>query len=343
MVPNEPGLLSSLHESMQTASKEAGRFATGHVLLKGKTGELIGTDGRQLLIQGGYRFPWPDDVLIPSVGVFGGKELPTSLPVHIGHTDTHVAVRVGDWIFWLVIEKEGRFPDVQGVIPKGQGTELQLDARDAAVLNRSLSVLPGANDDNSPVTVDLNGQGVVRAQASGQDHSTELILDHSQVTGQPKRVCMDRQYLARASRLGFMRLAVLDADKPIVCRDERRQYVWMPLSKDGVLQPHADDVHVSTARQDQPAKAPTRPSPRPKEEPQAGTPRTVPLKKSNPKRAKGGAGTGELLEEAAEVHRLLRETLTRFQGLVRAIKVQRRQHRLVRSTLATLKQLQQVG
>jgi hypothetical protein len=155
---------------------------------------------------------------------------------------------------------------------------------------------------------------------------------------------MDRQYLARACRLGLTRLAVLDADKPVVCRDERRTYVFMPLAKAGVLQPHADDVHVSTGRQDQPTKESTRPSTRPKEEPQARTPRTVPLKKkSKPHGAKGGAGTGELLEEAAEVHRLLRETLIRFQGLVRAIKVQRRQHRLVRSTLATLKQLQQVG
>jgi hypothetical protein len=344
MVPNDPSLLAALHEATQTASKEAGRFATSHILLKGKTGELVGTDGRQLLIQGGFRFPWPDEVLVSSLGVFGCKELPTNLPVHIGHSDTHVAVQVGDWIFWLLIDREGRFPDVQGVIPKGQGTELQLDAHDAVVLSRSLSELPGANDDSSPVTVDLNGQGIVRARASGQEHSTELILDHSQVKGRPVRLCMDRQYLARAARLAFTRLTVFDAEKPIVCRDERRTYVWMPLGKDSVLQPHADDVHVSSASKEQSTKGANTPSPRPKKEHQPAPANAVSLKKkSKPEGAKGGAGTGELLEEAAKVRSLLRETLVRFRSLVQAIKVQRRQHRLVRSTLATLKQLQQVG
>lgn len=33
MVPNDPGLLTALHEAMQTASKEATRFILNHILL----------------------------------------------------------------------------------------------------------------------------------------------------------------------------------------------------------------------------------------------------------------------------------------------------------------------
>src|SRR5262249_61690775 len=69
-----PGFLAALAEAARTASKDASRFALSHVQLRGKRGQLVGTDGRQLLVQGGFGLPWPEDVLIPALPAFGCRD-----------------------------------------------------------------------------------------------------------------------------------------------------------------------------------------------------------------------------------------------------------------------------
>jgi hypothetical protein len=60
-----PGFLEALREVSETAPAQVAGRAIDRVLLQGKTGRLVGTDGRQLLAWGGFRFPWADDVLVP--------------------------------------------------------------------------------------------------------------------------------------------------------------------------------------------------------------------------------------------------------------------------------------
>ena len=44
--------------------------------MRGKAGEVVATDGRQLLVQSAFRFGWDGDLLIPAAPIFGCKELP---------------------------------------------------------------------------------------------------------------------------------------------------------------------------------------------------------------------------------------------------------------------------
>ena len=37
-------------------------YPLGNLQLRGRAGEIIATDGHQLLLQGGFHFPWPEDV-----------------------------------------------------------------------------------------------------------------------------------------------------------------------------------------------------------------------------------------------------------------------------------------
>jgi hypothetical protein len=60
--------------------------------------------------------------------------------------------------------------------------------------------------DKAPVTLDLNGQAVVRAKAEGQEQVTEVVLCQSEVHGPPVRFATNRDNLGRALALGFCEL-----------------------------------------------------------------------------------------------------------------------------------------
>ena len=102
LIKNPPELLRALHDAGETTSPDSTRFSLGHLQLRGTSGTIAATDGRQLLVQSGFRFPWKEDVLIPRAKVFGSAELPQDQPVTIGKADDWVVVRVGPWTFFFL-------------------------------------------------------------------------------------------------------------------------------------------------------------------------------------------------------------------------------------------------
>ena len=63
-VPNEftmnrVGLLQALHEASEVTDADSHRFALGCLQLS-KDGNINATDGRQLLVQQGFNFPWTE-------------------------------------------------------------------------------------------------------------------------------------------------------------------------------------------------------------------------------------------------------------------------------------------
>src|SRR5262245_58011521 len=95
LVPMPAGFLQALDEAARTTAREAARFALARLQLRGKAGEIVATDGRQLLVQGGFALPWHDTVLVPRVPAFGIRELADEGEVSVGRTKSHVAVKVG--------------------------------------------------------------------------------------------------------------------------------------------------------------------------------------------------------------------------------------------------------
>ena len=113
----ESGILKALDDACQTASKDNVRFALQKLQLRGGTGDIIATDGHQLLIQGGFAFPWKEVVLVPAVSVFACRELPQDERVTLGKTESHICVRVGAWTFYLKVDTDSHFPKTESVIP----------------------------------------------------------------------------------------------------------------------------------------------------------------------------------------------------------------------------------
>ncbi len=162
---NEPDLLTALRDVMETTEKNATRYALGCVQLKGR-GSLAATDGHQLLVQTGFVFGWDADVLMEASDVFASRELPRNQVVQIGKTTDWVTVQVGTWTIHHAIQLQGRFPDVDRIIPAPSAvvTHLQLDAADAEFLSGRIERLPGDDTPERPVTVDLIGSVAIRAR-----------------------------------------------------------------------------------------------------------------------------------------------------------------------------------
>jgi hypothetical protein len=130
--------------------------------------------------------------------------------------------------------------------PGGNSTRWRLGPGEAKALARALPKLPGADEELAPVTVDLGRPVAVRARAGGQGRPGELLLPASAVEGQAVKFVTDRQYLARALKLGFDSFQVPGPGRPVACRDGRRTYVWMTLDQTPVP-PHPSPARVDRA------------------------------------------------------------------------------------------------
>jgi hypothetical protein len=201
--------LTALQEASLTTARESVRFAVARVQLRGRRGEVVGTDGRQLLVWGGFPLPWKDDILVPRLPVFGFRDTPLTGPVALGRTDKDVALQVGPWTFVLAINAASRYPQVDRVIPPEVGVKarLQLHPADAALLLQALPKMPGRETDHAPVTLELGLTVAVRARADDGPVS-ELPLRRSVASGRPVRLGTDRTYLRPAGLLPGGRPAV---------------------------------------------------------------------------------------------------------------------------------------
>jgi hypothetical protein len=344
-----PGLLAALAEASATASDDNTRYALSCLQLRacGDDHQVIATDGRQLLVQSGFRFPWTGDVLIRRSPVFACRALPRAEPLALGKTETHIVLRVGPWTLSFEIASDARFPDVARALPEAGSavTRLLLDPEDAQFLGPALVRLPGADERNAPATLELNGRVAIRARAADQPRATELVLSRSRYTGPPVRLNLNRDFLARALGLGLAEVAIVDGESPIVGRDARLCYAWQPLAKESALEPAEDVTRIESAPMTlEPARRPVEATdPRTtmnEQRPEAG-PDTVPPVPNGTASDHGSAGSGlaALIQEAVALHEALGEARTRTQRLIAALRRQRKQARLMSGALEALQQL----
>jgi hypothetical protein len=342
-VPMPDNFRQALTEAAQTTAPSNVRFALSRIQLCGKTGEVVATDGRQLLVQSGFTFPWSDDVLVPRLPALGLKELSGEQPIEIGRTDTHFFVLVGRWTFVLEIDRSSRFPNVSNVIPKPSGhvTRFHIDAKDAAFLQATLPKLPGRDDDHSPITLDLTSPPVVRAREGEQEHITEVVLAHSRVSGTPVRICLDRHFLLRTLKYGVNELVVMGANKPVLSRNQGCLYLWMPLEGQTTLSPGTNVTQLVSGESETQTAPPTierrkAPMPAPPPNGRDHEKAPTPAAEQQPERF----GMEEIIAEAEAVRNMLQEAGVRNTRLLAALKQQRRQSRAVMAAMASLRHLQ---
>jgi hypothetical protein len=359
---NPAGLLDALAEATETTTPDTRRYALDMIQLQCGRGQLIATDGRQLLVRSGYTFPWAEDVLIRARPIFACRSLPRDQTVEVGRTESHVFFRVGPWTISCVVQRDVRFPAVERAIPSPSevGTRLRLNPADARFLESALGRLPGGGEANSPVTVDLNGQVAVRAASPDQpDQITELVLNRSSYAGSPLCVCTNRELLGRALRLGYTEFGFTDGESPFVCRDTGRVYAVQPLSGGSAPGPDAHVTRIESAtasggERRVPADNETVRTTMSTRESRNGH-QTAPSAEARngtlARRSEVTSPTGSeppgtslaaLIQEAEALHASLADAKSRTARLIAGLRRQRKQNRLLNETLKSLRQLRLV-
>lgn len=341
---NDAHLLTALRDACETTDKEATRYALGCVQLRSGDGRIAATDGSQLLVQTGFAFPWEGDRLIPRATVFASREFSGAADVAIGATDEWVILHVGPWTLWFAVEREARFPQVDDHLrnPADAATTLRLTDADADFLANSIKQLPHDDAQHDPVTVDLNGEVAIRGRAADTEVPTELILSNSTISGDPLRFNANRKFLARALKLGFRDISLFGPEAPVVCRNTHGGYVWMTLQAEGAVVAHPEAVRiVSAANGSQP--------PAPQAE-RSRTPMTkTPTRRNGRSRTNDNGSTKPAtatedspLQQAEALQETLKQALSQTRALTTSLRKRKKQSQLMKSTLASLRQLQTV-
>lgn len=227
-----PALFQALADASLIAGKTAARYALDHLQLRGRDGKIIATDGRHLLIQSGYRFPWANDLLMPANAVFAC--LKGTREVLVGRTASQVCLRAGRFTLFLSINRTDRYPAVDEVVPDKDSvvSRARLADADRERLLKAIPELPGGRDADAPLTLELRETVTVRARAEGEDGEGVLVMGDSRAIGKPVGIMLNRRYLTLALKLKLPDFQVVSAQEPVLFRDRNRLYVVMPLLRD---------------------------------------------------------------------------------------------------------------
>jgi hypothetical protein len=243
--PPQLRLPAAMNEALATADPDSMRYALGCLQFCGASGKIVATDGRQILVQGGFAIPWRNDRLVWASKLWTASELASSGSACLGFTDDHLAIRTGPWTFWQAFHAEGRYPDWTSVFGRdrhGDMSRCQLSDHERAFLLDSIAVLPGSRDRHQAVTIDTRSGLAIRARDSQNDRIVTLRLPQARVHG-PGTVCViDRTCLLRALKLGFSELSFQGKPSTLIARDSKRQFAWATLSDDAAVLVDGDTV-----------------------------------------------------------------------------------------------------
>ena len=222
--------------------------------------------------------------------------------------------------------------------------------------------LPTETDQQGRITLDLNGQVAMLAKGDGPSPVTQVVLRNSHRSGDEMRLNTDRQFLVRAAQLGFQEIGLHGSESPVVCRDERRIYLWSVLEEAAALTTSPDTVQLESPLNNtshRPARSV--PPPRRTRPPKERTPSPMPhnriaetLAASAPTPANESASPppnhngdhdppgsfNAILQQAETAKTSLHDAFAQINHLIVSLKRHRRQSKLMQTTLASLKQLQ---
>ena len=170
---NPVGLLQALDAAAEVTAHEGVRYAIDCIQLS-PDGTINATDGRQALIQSGFTFPWQDAVLVPRNKVFTCAELPQDQPAAVARSGDWAAVSAGRWTVYLRINAS-RYPKVSQIVPDPDTAKArcQFSKDDVRFLVETLPQLPCDEENNFPVTIDLNGHIAIRAKAADKEEKSQ--------------------------------------------------------------------------------------------------------------------------------------------------------------------------
>ena len=348
LIVHPMSIFDALADAAKCVDPDNSRYSLGSICLRASKAQIVSTDGRQALIQDNFAFSWEGDVLCPVSKIFGSKELrELGDTVRIGSEDGWLLFDVGNVSVWLK-PIEGKFPQLDQFTKNiDHFVWLNVDKGDADFVAQRLDNLLGKTDRESPVYVDLNGHVAVRGHNQVQQTATELRLTRSRYDGKSLTMPLNRRFLKNAFDFGINRIG-FDPDErtPVVGYGDRKTFVIMPLEGD---EPKVEASKITVLPSNvvialpekSPKALPKGDRPRQHNKPVA-EPVAMPSVCRSIKPNDKPKSMAAILEEVEKLRHTLRESLDGVNGLIREIKAQRRQDKIFRDTVASLRKLQNV-
>jgi hypothetical protein len=213
----DPSFLAALHECGRTSAREGVRYAFSRLQLNGKEGQVIATDGRQLLVWKGFELPFADRVLVPAIPAFGHRELAASESVRVGRAGGQILVEAGIWTVGLTIDEGAKFPEVELLLARsGSGAALRIAERDAEAVLRRLDLVRSENPQSVTLEIGPSPEVVLG--------TTRIPLAESEATG-ITTAAVQSPHFQRALQLGLHSVRTDRAGATVLFEDERRSYL----------------------------------------------------------------------------------------------------------------------
>ena len=146
------------------------------------------------------------------------------------------------------------------------------------------------------------------------------------------------KHLRRAIDLGFREIHVFAPDQPLLCVGDRRKYLWAVLTPSEAIKPSDDAVRICSTSD--PA-ATTNSTTQTQEEITVAKQQDTTTRHEQQTHSIGS--TEELIDAAEQLKASLRDTLGKTSVLIAGLKRHRKEAKIVRTTLDSLRQLQTVG
>lgn len=352
-IANEARLWSDLGDAVATTDAQASRYALGCLHFRGALGHIETTDGRQVLVQSDFRFGFEEDVLVPGSKLLGGADMGTVEEVTVGRTEDYVGFGVDRWLILLRIQKDARFPKIEQILPNPDfaKSRLELSPVDAGFLKETIPRLPCDDTLHDPITLDLNGRVLVRSRETATSRPTEVLLGSSKLTGEPVQLNTNRRFVERALKLGFRSVCLFGPDSPAMSVDEHRRFLWALLDKKSAIPRHDDPQRIDAPSRVDIGNSARIVTTKPKESvmsvslPVVARSTSKPSETTDiqPERSVDARTAVSAIEQVLTLRDTLRTAAQQAGELARSLKQQKRQSRIVASTLASLKELQRVA
>jgi hypothetical protein len=189
-----------------------------------------------------------------------------------------------------------------------------------------MKVLPGSKETDSPIYLSLDVAVWLRAYETSQNCGVALELSLSNFTGKPVSVSVNRQFLRNALSFGINRIGIdHTGEKPIICEGNDKTFVCMPFSG---TEPKAEQMDV-IASLSQTVVAPK----------ELAKPVKCKRKVTSKPTIATPISKVALLESAEQIRNDLRKSLIQVNDLIREVKAQRKQDRLLQNTMDSLRKL----
>ena len=344
--PLQPGFGEALKQAMQCCSEDPSRHILRGACLDARDAKahyIVGTNGRVLFAANSFTFPHKEALIIPDSKFINGSGLldmePCFLAVQTGKKPSevkHICLRSKQWQF-VTREIEGLYPNWKQSmpIPDNSWTRVQLLPPAIEQLLKVIPNLPGNDSNDNVIRLRMTGQ-VLWVEGRNKDDAnwTKIAIPEVVITGKPKEIGLNRDYLLPALRFGLDELVIQAELAPMICCKNGKRLVIMPVNLNGPQRTEPT-----------PAPAPATTTPPPPEagaQPERNDMAKITIKPEAPK----PESPPSLMDQIETIKETLKNALHDLTGLVETVKLaeknQRSTEKEVESARATLKKLQQV-